>query len=78
MRRHRLVTVEFVLDGFGQLFAQLHTHLVKRVYIPDDSLGKYFVLIESNETNNTMKKTVRCKKVFIQSLPQKMKVKQKK
>lgn len=36
------------------------------------------VLIESNETNNVLKKTVRCKKLFKQSLPQKMKVKQKK
>ena len=27
--KYRLIPLEFVLDGFGQLFAQFHTHLVK-------------------------------------------------
>ena len=41
-----LVTSQFWQDGLGENLAQLNSHLVKGVDVPDCALGKYFVLVQ--------------------------------
>lgn len=38
-------------DGVGQLLAQLHTHLVEGIDVPDNALHENFVLVEGDEAS---------------------------
>lgn len=49
MIRHISFSLKFWKDGLSQLFAQLDSHLVEGVDIPNDSLGENLVLIEGDE-----------------------------
>ena len=45
---------QFRQDALGQLFAQFHTHLIKGVNVPDDSLGENFMLIQRNQRSQNI------------------------
>lgn len=42
--------LELLLDGLGQLFAQLDTPLIVRVDVPDAALHEYLVLVDGDES----------------------------
>ncbi len=55
MRRDRFFTLQLGIYGFGELFAQFHSHLIERVDVPDDTLSEYLVLIEGDERSQGLR-----------------------
>lgn len=49
MRRDGLVILQLWIDCLGKLFPQLDSHLIERVDVPDDALGKDLVLVKGDE-----------------------------
>lgn len=45
--RYRSVVAQFRFDSLSQLLAQFDTPLIVRVYIPNDALDEYLVLVQS-------------------------------
>ena len=49
MRARNSAAPEFSLNRFGQLLAQLHAPLVKRIHAPDDALHKGLLLVKRDQ-----------------------------